>query len=209
MFLCMLRPVGLLLLFCTACERSLDTAAPAARWPVLVPIDTTFAIESPNTKVLVKLPLRDHRGKVAYTLACRGGGGEPFIADGPPDSLWIAGAFACRMNEGTTDDEHTILYRDEVSYWHTPGHFWYSAIANPDARSRVLRLRGFELVLSFDHVRVSRLGPEQYPWPERFDFHVVVRPDAKITTEWLEGTGVRMCRDLSHATRALAPCADQ
>src|SRR6476661_2142466 len=146
-------------------DRAPTTRSELSRWPVVTPIDTIVPIDSPNTKVLVRLPVRDEAGRLAYTLACRGGD-EPYVQDNAPDSLWAPGVFVCRMNEGDQDDEDTILERDESPIWYTAGYVWYNDLSNPDRRRRVFRLRGFELVLQFERVVVAD------GQPKRFDLHV-------------------------------------
>jgi hypothetical protein len=188
-------------------DRAPTTRSELSRWPVVTPIDTVVAIDSPNTKVLVRLPVRDDAGQLAYTLACRGGM-EPYVLESAQrsDSLWTPGVFACRMNEGDKDDENTILERDESAIWFTEGWVWYSDLSNPDRRRRVFRLRGFELMLQFERVVVAD------GQPKRFDLHVTLHPDARITTPWMEGTDTRMCRNWNgppeHAG-SWAPCAEQ
>src|SRR5207237_3959487 len=105
--------------------------------------------------------------------------------DNEPDSLWAPGVFVCRMNEGHEDDEETILNRDESPIWHTEGYVRYFDLLNPDRRRRVFRLRGLELVLQFERVVVADRQPQ------RFDLHVTLHPDARITTRWMEGTDAR------------------
>ena len=190
-----------------ATDRAPTTRSELARWPIVAPIDTMVPIESPNTKVLVRLPVRDDASRLAYTLACRGGN-EPFIqeSDLRPDSLWTPGVFICRMNEGDKDDESTILKRDESPLWHTEGYVRYADLVNSDRRRRAFRLRGFELVLQFERVVVA---DDQ---PQRFDLHVTLHPDARIATRWMEGTETRMCRNWNgppeHAG-SWTPCPEQ
>ena len=156
---------------------------------------------------LPRLPL--WFGLVA-AISCTGrdlrGGDEPYVQDNAPDSLWAPGVFVCRMNEGDQDDEDTILERDESAIWFTEGWVWYSDLSNPDRRRRVFRLRGFELMLQFERVVVAD------GQPKRFDLHVTLHPDARITTPWMEGTETRMCRNWNgppeHAG-SWAPCAEQ
>ena len=190
-----------------AADRAPTTRSELARWPVVAPIDTMVPIESPNTKVLVRLPVRDDAGRLAYTLACRGGN-EPFIqeSDLRPDSLWTPGVFICRMNEGDKDDESTILERDESPLWHTEGYVRYADLVNSDRRRRAFRLRGFELVLQFERV------VDADDQPQRFDLHVTLHPDARIAKRWMEGTETLMCRNWNRPPEhagSWAPCPEQ
>jgi hypothetical protein len=110
------------------------------------------------------------------------------------------------MNEGGVDGEGTILNRDESPIWHTEGWVWYFDLSNADRRRRVFRLRGFELVLQFERVVVAER------WPQRFDLHVTLHPDARIATRWMEGTDPRMCRNWDRPPEhagSWEPCAEQ
>jgi len=175
-----------------------------ARWPVVAPIDTTIAVESPGTKVLVRVPVHDESGRLAYTLACRGGD-EPYVQESAQrsDSLWTPGVFACRMNEGDEDDENTILARDESPILFTEGWVRYSDLQKPERQRRVFRLRGFQLVLQLEHVVMADRTPR------RFDLHVTLQPDARIATAWMEGAERRMCRNWTRPPNigSWEPCA--
>ena len=164
------------------------------RWPVLRLIDTVFTVREPNTVVHVQLPLVDRGGRVRYTLHCRGGN-EPFLPDVIPEALWIPGAFACRLNPDQGEDERTLLVSDESPYWHTDGLVWYHDLATPERRVRTFRLRGFQLVLRFE---TAIFEGERL---RRVDLRVSVRPDARITSSWVETGQPRMCRNWTDRKR--------
>ncbi|HVH67202.1 MAG TPA: hypothetical protein VM716_04990 [Gemmatimonadales bacterium] len=169
---------------------------------MLRPIDTTFAVNDPNRKVFVRLPLRAQSGELVYTLFCRGGV-EPYISEGAPADVWVVEPFACRLNEGARESEETLLATDESPYWYTDGRVVeYRELAIPAKRRRVFRTRGFELALRFLHVAFAGDSIR------RFDLRVTVRPDKHITSRFVEGNPHPMCRNWTDSTRlgSWEPC---
>jgi hypothetical protein len=174
----------------------------AQSWPVLRPVDTTFAVNDPNLKVFIELPLRSVRGEVVYTLFCRGGV-EPYLSEGAPSDMWVVEPFACRLNQGVHESEESLLSSDESPYWYSAGRIGsYSELATPAKRTRVFRTRGFELTLRF--LRVSFAGDSI----SRFDLQVAVRPDKRITSRFVEENPHPMCRNWTDSTRlgSWEPC---
>ena len=177
----------------------------ARRWPVVAPLDTIVHVLSLDRKAQLRVPVYDRDGRLAYTLVCRSGTG-PEAEDSDLDApMWVPAVFLCRMNPGAEEDENTILVRDEAPLWFTEGWVRYVDLKTPARRRRVFRLRGFELVLTFEHVAF------EHDRPTRLDFHVRLRPDSRITTTWMEGTDVRMCRNWRDSTRlgSWDPCPEQ
>jgi hypothetical protein len=174
----------------------------AQLWPVLRPVDTTIAVNDPNRRVFIQLPLRDVRRDVVYTLFCRGGV-EPYISEGAPADMWVVEPFACRLNDGVHESEETLLSSDESPYWYSEGRIeGYHELATPAKRTRVFRTRGFELTLRFLHV--AFVGDSI----RRFDLEVTVRPDKRITSRFVEGNPHPVCRNWTDSTRlgSWEPC---
>ena len=198
-----LRSLTLTLSVTLAATSSVRDAAQS--WPMLKPVDTTFAVNQPNTKVFIRLPLHDRRNQTPYTLFCRGGV-EPYISEGAPQDMVVVEPFACRLNEGTEESEESLLATDESPYWHTDGRLGsYEELADPKRRTRVFRTRGFALTLRFlntDFVRDSL---------RRFDLRVTIHPDERITSRFVEGNPHPMCRKWTDSTRlgSWEPCPNR
>ena len=178
---------------------------PARGWPVVAPLDTAVNVPSLARKTRLRVPVYDRHGQLAYTLVCRSGS-EPEVQEGDDDNaLWVPAVFLCRMNPGAREDEQTILVRDESPLWYTEGWVRYVDLKELARRQRVFRLRGFELVLTFEHVVID------HGQPKRLDVRVRLRPDPRITTAWMDGPGARMCRNWRDSTRlgAWDPCPEQ
>lgn len=159
-------------------------------WPMLANIDAEFDVQAPNRQVYIELPLKDADGEVRYTLYCRGGK-EPYLSEGAPGGTFLVEPFACRLVEGRTENESSLLSEDESPYWHTRGRIAsYDELVGvcgdyPEfGRIRHFRQRGFELTLEFDDVDRDSKGVVT-----SFTLRVVVRSDPGITSRRTEQTG--------------------
>ena len=151
-------------------------------WPAIAALDHTVVVDDLDKGVFVKIPLLDHRGDTIYTLMCRGGTVE-YLERVSPKIIWVE-PFACRLFEGTTEYEGSLLGHDESPPWHTRGQVKsIDELLDPEAQIRIFQLRGIELRLEFQ--KVASNG---------FVFNVKVKPDPSITSERVEVDEPRYCR---------------
>jgi hypothetical protein len=66
------------------------------------------------------LPLLDVHGVTNYTLNCAGGD-DKFLDELGQAQINYVGPFACRLDEGKSDTEGSLLSEDESPYWISRG----------------------------------------------------------------------------------------
>lgn len=191
----------------------------AAAFPALAPFEQRIPLDARAPVIDLRIPLRDRNGRVRYTLACLGGADLSEVDRlSASTNISVVPEMMCLLNEGQRVVEGTLLAYDESAPWHSRGQFRWEELVGacgdyPEyGRVRHFRLRGFELTLAAENLRVDTRGLA------RFDFLVKVRPDASAKASRPESPGylhprgrcdvvlrgheTRMCRDANFSWEA-------
>jgi len=167
-------------------------------------------------------------GVTRYTLNCAGGDNQFLDKLRGAEDINYVGPFACRLNEGKSNTEDSLLSEDESAYWFSRGQINdFREIIGACGRypeygaARHFRLRGFELTLEFTDVALDRKGNPTY-----FVLVISVLTDPSALSAEAEQTGYltpykvgrscdkvlrgnepRMCRDWLHSGGSWTECA--
>lgn len=220
--------IGLVLLMLGIVGEPSLGACAGSSWPLLQQFTAGIGVDTSAERIFFQLPLLDVHGVTTYTLNCAGGE-DKFLDDlGKAQNINYVGPFACRLNEGKSDAEVSLLSEDESAYWFSRGQVHdFSEIIGACGRYpeygavRHFRLRGFVLTLEFTDIAVDGNGKPAY-----FVFVISVRTDPTALSADAEQTGYltpykngrgcdkvlrgnnpRMCRDWLHSGGSWTECS--
>ncbi len=208
-------------------EPSLGACA-GSTWPLLQQSTARIGVDTSAERIFFQLPLLDVHGVTRYTLNCAGGNDKFLDELGQAQQINYVGPFACRLNEGKSDSENSLLSEDESAYWFSRGQVHdFSEIIGACGRYpeygavRHFRLRGFELTLEFTDIALDSKGKPAY-----FVLVISVRTDPTALSadaeqtgyltpdktgrgcgEVLRGNEPRMCRDWLHRGGSWTECS--
>jgi hypothetical protein len=220
--------VALLLLMLGVFGEPRFGACAGSSWPLLQQSTARIGVDTSAERIFFQLPLLDVHGVMRYTLNCAGGDNKFLDELGQARQINYVGPFACRLNEGKSDREGSLLSEDESAYWFSRGQVHdFSEFIGACGRYpeygavRHFRLRGFELRLEFKDIALDGKGKPLY-----FVLVVSVRPDPTALSADAEQTGYltpyktgrgcdkilrgnepRMCRDWQHSGGSLTECS--
>ncbi|RPI76806.1 MAG: hypothetical protein EHM45_11685 [Desulfobacteraceae bacterium] len=145
-----------------------DCRAKENQWPSMAEFDLKIGIEARSEKIYFEIPLRDIRGRIQYTLICRGGSVEYLNAFTDSNKILYAPDLGFRLYEGTKEVEGSLLCEDGAPAWHSRGQVRYSQLVGACGKYpeygmlRHFRLRGFELTLEFFDIVIDPEGKPAY-----------------------------------------------
>src|ERR1700737_3263861 len=108
-------------------------SAAKAEWPPIQPIDRTYVVDFSAAPIEIILPILGGDGRQLYLFTCRGGDDAQMDALSDRSHITYVGPFACRLNDGETESEDTLLSEDDVAAWHSRGQFHASELLGPCA----------------------------------------------------------------------------
>jgi hypothetical protein len=199
-----------------------------SKWPLLQQFTARIGVDTSAPRIFFQLPLLDVHGVTRYTVNCVGGDNEFLGRLGDRRGINYIGPFACRLNEGKSNDEDSLLSEDDSAYWYSRGQVHdFGEIIGACGRYpeygavRHFRLRGFELTLEFTDIVIDGKGKPAY-----FVLAISVRRDATALSAEAEQTGyltpyktgrgcgkvlrgneTRMCRDWVHSGGSWTECS--
>jgi hypothetical protein len=183
--------VGLFLFLAGLGGKQVLGARAGSQWPVLQQFTARIGIEASARRILFDLPLVDIHGVTKYTLNCAGGDDRFLEKLAKARDINYVGLFACRLNEGNSDTEDSLLSEDDSPYWFSRGQIHdFQEIIGACGRypeygaARHFRLRGFELTLEFTDITLDRKGN-----PTHFVLAISVRTDPTAFSAEAEQTG--------------------
>jgi hypothetical protein len=191
------------------------SAAAAKPWPRMATSQSEVEIHTDAPSFVVRIPLKDVKGRVAYVLTCEGGSEEYMDTRFEDDLIW---PMQCYAPPG-------LEFEDGSPRWHTRMHFRWDELVGacgdyPEfGRVRNFRVRGMRLTLEAHELRFA--GDEL----KSFTLRVSVRPDAGANKEYTlrpgylrpkwgdcsqvkRGKEPRMCRDFEREGGSWARCRD-
>ena len=189
------------------------TSAYAEPWPAVLPLTKEYLIDFSSEWVSIDLPIAGISGKTEYLFWCRGGSTENLDAYEEKTGMSFVGSFLCRLNEGATPQDISLLQEDGAAVWYSRGLFSEPSVTGACAAypeygaRRTFALRNMRLTLELHDVQLRSNGGFS-----RFKLLVTVRPDKKATgsvaqrprylsPKWGDcskvrrGIEPRMCRD--------------
>jgi hypothetical protein len=199
-----------------------------SKWPLLQQFTARIGVDTSAPRIFFQLPLLDVHGVTRYTVNCVGGDNKFLSRLGDGREINYVGPFACRLNEGKSNDEDSLLSEDDSAYWYSRGQVHdFREIIGACGRypeygaERHFRLRGFELTLEFTDIIIDNMGKPAY-----FVLAIFVRTDATSLSEYTEQPGYltpyktgrgcgkvlhgnepRMCRDWEHTGGSWTECS--
>lgn len=182
-----------LLLFLALSLLSKTTAGFCAgqAWPTMQEFTAKVGIETPADRIFLKFSLIDVQGQTRYSFICEGGSNKYLDRLSDSSGINYVGPLACRLVEGKSNTEDSLLSEDGSAYWYSRGqiHDFHELIGSCSRYPEYgalghFRLRGFERTLGFGDVEVDKAGNPTY-----FTLTVSLRRDARITSPQAEQTG--------------------
>src|SRR5205814_933259 len=99
------------------------TSAYAEPWPAVLPLTKEYLIDFSSEWVSIDLPIAGISGKTGYLFWCRGGSTENLDAYEEKTGTSFVGSFLCRLNEGATPQDISLLQEDGAAVWYSRGLF--------------------------------------------------------------------------------------
>jgi hypothetical protein len=166
-------------------------------WPVVRPMDQTFAFQDPD-RAVVKTFVLDASGRQLYLFVCRTGDD----AAGPPNVIY-AGALDCRLMEarGGEREVNLLLETRGVAAWYSRGHMFPYELMGDCAVDpeygliRDFRVRGMKLVLSFEDVQFTGARDSTGPRLASYQLRLTVSPEPSARRDIAENSGYLESRE--------------